>query len=132
MITLGADVHAIEKYPRTPFHHFLVGFTKHWDTRPPSELPVDSGLDLWLNSLENCGVDLSEYGKREGELHEQSLVWNGFRVIEHAGSLAGAKIASFTYGSSPDEWDIKVEWEILGPNHDSDQVKEIPGSWIED
>ena len=65
-------------------------------------------------------------------MHEQGLVSYRFRVIEHANSWAVAKIASFTYGSSPGEWDIKMEWEIFGPDQDSDQVKEMPGSWIED
>ena len=130
IITLGADLHAIDGYSQTTFHCVLLSFAEYCDTCPPSEFPIDSGLDLWLSSLENCGVDLSEYGMREGELHEQGLVGNKFRAIEHAGSWAMAKIASFTYGSSPDEWDIKVEWEIA--DQGSDQVKEMPGSWIED
>ena len=93
------------------------------------------GLDLWLNSLKSCGVGLYEYGKREEELQ---AIRNKFNLICRIGRTA--KLASFTYGSSPGEWDFKVEWKFLDrdlassrdSDQDSGQVEEMPGGWVED
>lgn len=96
----------------------------------------NSAQHFWLSSLETCGVDLYEYGKREEELHERGLVRNEIKFSWWTGRVATAKLASFTYGSSPGEWSIKMEREILDPDQDSDQdsdqVEEMPGGWIED
>ena len=118
----------------------MIGFIHACDPSPPSELPIDRGLDRWLYFLESCGVNLCEYGKREEELHERGLVKNKTEVIRWDNAIAMVTLGGFTYGSSPGEWVIKMEYQRLDPNDDSgqdpnqdpDQVEEMPGGWIED
>ena len=97
---------------------------------------MEAGVKPWLCFLQTCGVDLSEYGKREEELHEQGLVGSVIGDIQNRDSRATAKIASFTYGNSPSDWHIKLERKFLEPGQEFDQepekVEEMPGGWIED
>ena len=131
MITLGADLYPISQYSYTPLIHVCIGFIVHWDL-PPSEFPIDIGLHLWLKSLESCGVDLYEYGKQEEKLHEKGLVRHEIKIFDETHGEIMVKLASFTYGSSPGDWDIKLYWKYLDRYQDSGQVEEMPGGWIEE
>ena len=135
MINLGADLHAIDQCSCATLIHVYAGFSWHWDL-PSSEIPIEMGVDLWLSSLESCGVDLYEYGQREEELHERGRVWFPIKRTCDTGLSAGAELASFTYGRSPSEWDIKMDWRYLDLDQDSGQgpgkVEEMPGGWIKD
>lgn len=136
VITLGADLHPIDQSSRTPFIQVLSGFIQKWDLDTPVASSIESGVRIWLSFLQGCGIDLSEYGKRVEESHEQVLVGSEFRGIQHRGSWAVAKIASFTYGNSPSDWHIKMECKFLEPSQYYDQepekLDEMPGGWIED
>ena len=136
MITLGADLHPIDQSSRTPFVQVLNGFIHKWDLDTPVKSSIESGVKIWLCFLQSCGVDLSEYRKREEESYEQGLVGGEIRGIQHRGSWATAKIASFTYGNSPSDWHFKMECKFLEPGQDYGQepgkVEEMPGGWIED
>lgn len=133
MINLGADLHPIDQKSGTPFIDVLIRCVLELDLLLKSEFRLsDVGLDLWLSSLESCGVDLYEYGKREEELQESGLVRNEIGVVCYTNVTVRAKLASLTYGSSPGEWDFIVEWKFSDPDQDSGQVEKMPGGWIED
>ena len=134
MINLGADLHSIDQNSFTPFIHVLIGFINSCDLPAPSfELSIKIGLKCWLSSLKSCGINLYEYGKREEELHERGLVRNKMKFTRWIRRTA--KLASFTYGSSPGGWNIKLKYQYSDPNktsgQDSGQVEEMPGGWIE-
>ena len=103
-------------------------------TESPSEdgvlARVDT-LDTWLGDLRDCGVDLYEYGRREEEIYWEnsaSREFDGCALLLRHGIW---KLVSFTYGSSPNDWRLQLEWRPEEWDEHDQQVQEIPGSWIE-
>ena len=104
-----------------------------------SESPSEDGiharvdtLDTWLGDLKDCGVDLSEYGRQEEEIYREnsaSREFDGWALFLRHGIW---KLVSFTYGSSPNDWRVQLEWRPKERDEHRQQVQEIPGSWIED
>lgn len=69
-------------------------------------------------------------------MQERGLVENEIEIMSLECVMSILKLARPTYGSSPGEWSVKMEWQYPDPNEDcgqdSGQVKEMPGGWIED
>jgi hypothetical protein len=91
---------------------------------------------MWLGDLMDCGVDLNVYGQREQELHKECLSNLDFKgwMVKNDGEAISVfwRLASFTYGSSPSDWHVVVKQRVEEPVGDSDQMKSIPGGWVED
>lgn len=102
---------------------------------------------LWLDILQECGVDLLEYGRQEKqrlENQENGCEFTIFRDVWHGGSyldiLNGefeVRLIGFEYGREPGHW--KLWWseptDSLVGNFWKDMEPEplcIPGSWYED
>lgn len=84
-------------------------------------------LYTWLEFLQECGVDLEEYGRKETDLHQQGLVpwnWRNFFSLRERWFLT-----SFTYGPSPSDWKVEME---LRYEDATESVAKVPGEWIED
>ena len=98
--------------------------------------PQVEAIDTWLSELGDCGVDLYEYGRREEELYWDGSTCRTFQIYGKWGkcyySYRTWELVSFTYGSSPSDWHLQLELEPEGCDEQSEQVKEIPGSWLED
>ena len=104
-----------------------------------SESPSEDGihprvgtLDTWLGDLRDCRVDLYEYGRREEELYREnsaSREFDGWALFLHHGIW---KLVSFTYGSSLNDWRLRLEWRPKERDEHGQQWQELPGSWIED
>ena len=121
--------------------HAMIGFLARRDKYDSPRCSMALGVKTWLSSLEGCGVDLYVYGKREEELQEKAQVRHEFRLNRSKWDRAAGTLRSFTYGSSPSEWDVKTNYYCWDPTEDSDsdqdsdqdcsQVEEMPGAWIE-
>lgn len=84
----------------------------------------------------NCGVDIYKYGQREQELHQE---WFSSRncpaeifSYEIENTWKAFDLVSFTYGSSPSDWNVVVELRVEKLDEDFDQIGAIPGGWVED
>ncbi|KAG7005760.1 hypothetical protein G7Y79_00018g045670 [Physcia stellaris] len=79
-------------------------------------------FDTWLESLQECGINLEEYGQKEIDLHDQGLVSWSYYYPKWGSTLV---LTDLTYGPLPSDWN--VTWVV--------QEKEtpyIPGGWIGD
>ena len=106
-----------------------------------SDSPTEDGvfprveiLDTWLGDLRDCGVDLYEYGRREEGLYRDGRASREFQSWEGFFCCRIWKLVSLTYGSSPSDWHLQLDWRPMERVGQCEQVHEmeIPGSWIED
>ncbi len=130
IIREGADLHSTDSASHTPFMSLLKGIQDS-----PTEdgvYPRVETLDTWLSDLRDCGVDLYEYGRREEGLYRDSSANREFE--SWAGFLRPRiwKLVSFTYGRSPSDWRLQMEWRHKKRDERHEQVQEIPGAWVED
>jgi hypothetical protein len=83
----------------------------------------------------DCGVDLYRYGQREQELHEECLSSRDYPhdivCYETEATLESWDLVSFTYGSSPSDWDVVVRWRVEKLDEDFDNIGAVPGGWVE-
>ncbi|OTA68466.1 hypothetical protein K449DRAFT_145961 [Hypoxylon sp. EC38] len=99
-----------------------------------------SALRVWLEALEQAGVDLNTYGRREHEIftnndsyHYFGLPW----IIEYYYSFpVNYYLVDFSYGPEPDDW--KLYWseptdELAGDFWEliENPPLHIPGSWVD-
>ena len=86
-----------------------------------SEIPHRC-LSAWLESLQECGVNLEEYGQAEIDLQDQGQVsWSFYsRKFRSTWVLTG-----LTCGPQPSDW--KITWELRDK-----ETPYIPGGWIGD
>ena len=86
-------------------------------------------LKNWLKSLQESGVDLEEYGRKETDLHQKGLVtWNlsyDYQSDRHF-------LTSLTYGPSISDWKIMIEVRPRDSTESVAKIPEMPGGWIED
>ena len=137
------SLHNISRLKRTPLldlldNRYLFRHDAHHEyaTGIPSELPPV--LRFWLKYLQECDVDLEEYGRRETELYEQGLVRWKFEI---------GLLKSLMYGPSPSDWKVDMvfrHWKrsSFAEGHLDDDmhgIREVnlkddknamPGAWI--
>ena len=89
-------------------------------------------LATWLSDLRDCGVDLYEYGRREEGLYRDSSASREFESWSEFLRPRIWKLVNFTYGRSPNDWHLQLEWRPKERDEHRKQVQEIPGSWVED
>ena len=84
-------------------------------------------LKTWLVCLQESGVDIEEYGRREMEFHQRGLVsWTWPSILQ--GVDADWLLTILTYGPSPSDWKIDIQWREVPPgNHGK-----MPGGWVDD
>ena len=122
MIKLGSDLHPIAHNLDTPFTNLLYYYIYYYEEGTVSRVVgLQEVLRIWVDGLEEAGVDLVAYGQMELDLHEQGLVNWTFPTYEKCTRYC---LAGLTWGPSPTDW--KVEMEELEEEYD------IPGAWIED
>ena len=92
-------------------------------------------LKIWLEDLQESGVDLEEYGRKETELHQQQLtVWN-FDHFEYDADFSPTGregtwvVKNLIYGPSTSDW--KLEMDYWGKDA-AENLKKMPGDWIEE
>lgn len=84
-------------------------------------------LDIWLECLQESGVDLEAYGRKETDIHRQGIVaWTWKPARAESGVWC---LTSLTYGPSPSDWQIDVEYQ---PEDAAESLAKMPGGWIED
>lgn len=84
-------------------------------------------LYTWLECLQECGVDLHEYGRKERDLHLQGLVsWD----LLFGWSPRGRHfLTSLTYGPSPSDW----KFDLVVRREDAiESAVKVPGGWVDD
>lgn len=104
-------------------------------------------MQMWLNILEECGVDLLEYGRQEMQrLMDQDIGWE-FRIsrdvwherpfMRTQNGEFEVRLISLEYGSQPGDW--KLWWSEPTDGLVGDFWREIepeslriPGSWDQD
>lgn len=84
-------------------------------------------LYTWLGSLQECGVDLHEYGRKETDLHKQGLV--SWELRYDFLSSDRWLLTSLTYGSSPSDWKLDLEYRRKDA---TESLAKVPGGWVED
>lgn len=97
---------------------------------------------MWLEDARLSGVNLSEYGRHELQLHtadnwNHTWRWSVLGLEEDAQYPSGPHLVSFSYGPRPEqwkfEWDLAVEeyvddfWEMV-----SSSPLRIPGGWVDE
>lgn len=123
VVALKYNLHHISTLSRTPFLDAVQGIIYYLNFNQEPQLPWL--LDIWLGGLQNCGVVLQEYGRKETELFQQGLVhWAFLSLLEDTW-----RITNLTYGSLPSDWSISVE---RVDDADTETPSNMPGAWIED
>lgn len=147
LLDAGADLHATCSQnasgltltqPCTPLMYSLKA-DDHWMFRWKvyKTLELNNGLQCWVSTLRDLGIDLIGYGQRE------TLLWSHGEVLDRDVPLyydpyyfGHMCILGFTYGPCPEDWRL---WE----NEPTDEfagdfwqlverkVEVMPGSWIE-
>ena len=100
---------------------------------------IDQPLKVWLEDLEDCGVDLLKYGRKEKALHDEIPMLQDFMVdFLEDGEFHEIKwrLIGFSFGASPSDWHIWISeptdcfagdfWSMIEPPEMS-----IPGMWME-
>lgn len=162
MIAIPSGMNSHEVYPcHTPLYLFLSAARATLqqslcDLAGPSEfIPrrlLRKCLMIWLETLQNAGVDLVTYGAEECHIFElyrssENPVpalqhWHEMDSHDDKNALSNAIYNfTFTYGPTPADWtvelDVPVErymcdfWQMPGL-HDEWMAKAMPGSWIGD
>lgn len=93
----------------------------------PQELA--SSLKIWLECLQESGIDLEEYGRKKLDLHQQGLVSWTWNVYPGKNSEVTWSLTSLTYGPSPSDWKIDME---LQSKDVAESPRKMPGGWVED
>ncbi len=129
IIPKGLELHSISDQGRTPFLDLFAGHVKFYYSKG-LDLPFHSLLKTWLEDLEECGIDLDEYGRKESELKQQGLVsWSFYDSWSDSEWL----LLDMSYGAFPGDWDISIEKAgklfVEVPEEESGK---IPGGWIEE
>ena len=152
LIVEGANVHFISSDARTPFLCLFVGLElkMFWDysrsmdykeimesitndLREPYGWTANMTqtihllLNTWLLCLQESGVDIEEYGRIEMEYHQLGLVdWTWPSKLPSVDAEWFLKI--LTYGLSPSDWKIDIEWREAPPGNPG----KMPGGWVDD
>ena len=84
-------------------------------------------LNTWLLWLQKSGVNLEEYGRTEMEYHQRGLVSRTW-PSSFLGVDAEWLLTILTYGPSPSDWEIDIEWREVPPGNPG----KVPGEWIDD
>ena len=129
LINYGAPLHYIDARFYTPL---LVHFWSLFETLPSPDDSEDASISKvseslylalidWLESLQECGVNLEEYGEKEVDLRDQGQVSWSFNTKRNA----IVALTYLTYGPLPSDW--KVTWVLRDK-----ETPYIPGGWIGD
>ena len=122
------DLHAISAERRTPLLQFI-----KISGRP--EL-----IHVWLRCLLDCGVDLTEYGRKEAEMHREGLVtwdlefweaeWDPNSPLVFGSPTLSRidTITSLAYGPIPEDW--QIETQVMWTR--KEDLDSMPGAWVEE
>ena len=133
LVELGTNLHSLHSYNDcTPFKS-LVGTCFHRSLESPEiarDQIIPDLLCLWLECLQESGVDLEEYGRKEAELHEEGLVsW----TLAFSWKDVEITIQSLVYGPLPSDWKLEVVFrERITPESPLQKPQRVPGGWVED
>ena len=125
-LSLTPNLHSVS------FLQVLIAGFVAWDCSNSFDLSFL--LEIWLEDLQISGIDLDEYGRVEYACFIEFCNKHFFRRRKWDDDsqcwreIAGLDIASFIYGPSPSDWEIKLKeveetYEIPGG---------IPGGWVEE
>lgn len=145
LIVQGANLHNISSEHSTPFLDFLQGLVFYpmelsvsdFDDMQPMELsrhelgdqsPRPSLLKIWLDCLQESGLDLEEYGRKEVDLHLQGLVSWTWLPYDPKPDRAWF-LTSLTYGPSPSDWKGTV---VYRHKRVAESPGRMPGGWTEE
>lgn len=145
--------------PLTPFTDMFVGSLfrcpgENWHSKCARQHKIgsrlvhcDRALQMWLEILQECGIDLLEYGRQERRVLKDQEAGCEFRIYRDVwlegpywktknGSFE-IRLIGFEYGKEPGDW--KLWWSEPTDGLVGDFWKEmepeplcIPGSWDED
>lgn len=107
----------------------------------------ERALQLWLNILQDCSIDLLEYGRQERQIPKDQEdgcefrifrdIWYDQPYMDTENGKFEVRLIGFEYGSEPGDW--KLWWSEPTDGLVGDFWKEmepeplcIPGSWGED
>ncbi|PKY03247.1 hypothetical protein P168DRAFT_305556 [Aspergillus campestris IBT 28561] len=134
---IGADIHQVVD-GRTPFLTFLVGYLKWVEEPKYCVMSWKTGFRVWLKDLQAAGVDLQQFGAKEKRIWEKlpdrvrEYLSQEFQYYYY--ELWLRPLIGFSYGPSPDDWDIWVSeksdyyagefWEMIEM-----EPEVMPGAW---
>lgn len=146
LVTIGADIHALETRPRrtdcelvlTPFMSLFTGLQQFvgfiWDSSS-----LQWVVTMWLEDLVASGVDLVEYGRKEKEILDLSSTTKcaTFSLdcdLRYGGGVW--HIVNFDFGAAPSDWHIWwaeptdfLAGEFWAMIESPEEF--MPGSWID-
>ena len=136
LVRTGLNLHSISYPCCTPLTELVYGMCT-FDIHNPVRFEIRRDqilpemLSLWLECLQDSGVDLERYGRKEVEMHEEGLVsWN-LGVLRRSSVVFTIK--SLVYGPLPSDWKLQVEVALRPPVQSPKRgPQKMPGGWIED
>lgn len=102
-----------------------------------SENNCTAVTSIWLEQLQLAGVDLVEYGQKEGEIHNRKRGHKEWLDYDFSDRVWSHRLVSFTYGPDPSDWKFYFTqvmenyfvqfWDMV--DHPE---RALPGAWVED
>ena len=151
LIEIGANLHSISyRFGGTPltdlirtlFYRICVLCEYSGSIEVATNDVLPDVLSLWLEWLQESGVDLEQYGRKESELHQEGIVsWTFRRAAgpRQEDPVSGTfyypwvhvicTIQSLVYGPLPSDWKLEVEI-IKDPT--AENLRRMPEGWTED
>ena len=139
VIDVGSPLDALDFLSMTPFC-IIAKYTRLRSRRQrlsPSFLPLSNYV--WLQTLQESGVDLLEYGTREAVLGLKGRLKEWPSNFPHN---KGARLIGFCYGPQPNDWRFWTAeptdylagqfWAMVEKQNMLLHDCTVPGSWIED
>jgi len=120
---------------RTPLLEFLRGaFDGFWFERKRVGSVLKVIMELlttWLELLQNCGVDLVKYGRKEKNLHRANQTSPEFPTMRISPNL---RLINFTYGAQPKDWkfwfiEVLEDWFSEFWDMVDHPERSMPGAW---
>jgi len=141
-ISGGSDIHAIRQRPfASPRSVFLELFGGQiiWRWRPTAAKQTNALTDitqLYLADLNDSGVDLEQFGRREKQMWHEDMVSKEFKIW-CGDYLSEVTIVGFTYGKTPADfklWISEVSDQFAGEfwHMIENPCERMPGAWIEE
>ncbi|CAG8956695.1 hypothetical protein HYFRA_00012239 [Hymenoscyphus fraxineus] len=114
----------------TPFGGMFTGLGTKVESSRTKNL-----VRYWLCALQDSGVDLYEYGRREKEMSNGGT---SLAVYEYGRLYGRIRLVNFTFGSAPEDWELfyteeNISTEVLEFWDMVDHPERaLPGAWVED
>ena len=116
---------SLGSFGRTPLVELLGNVLHNYNPVGRSELSA-LPINVWLQELKSCGVDLLEYARTELDLHKRgAMSWKFPGIIKDPDGIGNDVVwtlKAFRYSQTPSEWAFYVEVSSYSSSDGSDSL----------